>query len=96
MNVGLNTNQDVASNYHPTRTYFTLTGWYDANDNIMFDAQGRAVDGTYWNGSYVPGSSSATWKYAGDVTTYAHWEANEGFYELTFYGGGKTLGSVAV
>ena len=53
-----------------------LSGWYDAHAKIMFDAQGRAVNGEYWKGSYVKGTSSATWIYAGNVTAYAHWAPN--------------------
>ena len=41
---------------------------------MVFNAQGYAVDnGVYWNGSYVPGSSSATWQYHGDVSVIAEW-----------------------
>ena len=61
METGKNTNQAAASVHKPTRAGYVLSGWYDANDNIMFDAQGCAVNGKYWNGSYVKGQSSATW-----------------------------------
>ena len=73
METGKNTCQAAASAYKPTRAGYVLTGWYDANDNILFDEQGRAANGMYWNGSYVKGSSSATWIYEGNVTAYAHW-----------------------
>ena len=97
METGKNTNQAAASVYKPTRAGYVLSGWYDANDNIMFDAQGRAVNGKYWNGAYVKGTSSATWKFAGNVTAYAHWTpAPVQKYSVTFYGGGKTLGSATM
>ena len=94
MEMGRNTNQAAASAHKPTRAGYTLTGWYDANGNILFNAQGYAVNGKYWNGTYSPGSSSATWKYAGNVTAYAYWTPNK--YTVTFYGGGKTLGTATV
>ena len=74
---GKNTNQAAASAYKPTRAGYVLTGWYDAGGNILFDAQGRAVNGAYWSGSYVKGKSSATWKFSGNVTAYANWALAE-------------------
>ena len=72
---GKYTSQAGASAMNATRTGYTLVGWYDAKTggNMVFNAQGYAVNGTYWNGSYVPSKSSATWKYAGSVTAYARW-----------------------
>ena len=94
MEVGKNTNQAAASAYKPTRAGYVLTGWYDASGKIMFDAQGRAANGAYWNGSYVKGQSSATWKYYGNVTAYAQWR--QAACTVTFYGGGKTLGTATM
>ena len=72
---GKNTNQAGASGTKVTRTGYTLSGWYDAptGGNMIFNANGYAVNGTYWNGSYSPKVSSATWKYSGNVTAYARW-----------------------
>jgi hypothetical protein len=93
---GKNTNQATAAVHEPTRAGYVLTGWYDANGKILFDAQGFAANGTYWNGSYVKGTSSATWKYAGNVTAYAYWAKASVKYTVTFYGGGKTLGTATM
>ena len=77
---GKYTSQAGASAMNATRTGYTLVGWYDAKTggNMVFNAQGYAVNGTYWNGSYVPSKSSATWKYAGSVTAYARWVSASG------------------
>ena len=64
-----------------SRTGYTLVGWFDDDGNMVFDAHGYAVDGEYWNGSYEPGKTSATWKYLKGVTAYARWDANT--YEVT-------------
>ena len=73
---GKNTSQAAASGKRPTRTGYTLTGWCDKDGNVLFDAKGYAASGRYWNGSYSPNKSSATWKYAGNVTAYAQWKPN--------------------
>ena len=91
-----NTMQAGAAGTKATRAGYTLAGWYDKDGNVIFDAQGRAANGKYWNGSYVKDTSSATWKYAGSVTAYARWTANPRKYTLTFHGGGKTIGDVTV
>ena len=77
---GKYTMQAGASGVKATRSGYTLVGWYDAKTggNMVFNAQGYAVNGTYWNGSYVPSKSSATWKYAGNVTAYARWVSASG------------------
>ena len=77
---GKYTSQAGASVMNATRTGYTLVGWYDAKTggNMVFNAQGYAVNGTYWNGSYVPSKSSATWKYDGSVTAYARWVSASG------------------
>lgn len=52
-----------------TRPGFSLAGYYDAasGGNKIYNANGTCyAGGTYW-------SSSNTWKYAGNVTAYAHW-----------------------
>ena len=77
---GKYTSQAGASAMNATRSGYTLAGWYDAKSggNMVFNAQGYAVNGTYWNGSYVPSKSSATWKFAGSVTAYARWVTASG------------------
>ena len=106
MEMGRNTNQAAASTYKPTRSGYVLSGWYDKDGNVMFDAQGRAKNGKYWNGNYTRSSSgatltSATWKYDGNVTAYAWWTLAPGMYEVTLdaHGGlvsGQTSVSMAV
>ena len=90
---GKYTNQ-AAANRSVSRTGYTLAGWYDTSaasgGNIVFDANGYAANGTYWNGSYSPGSSSATWKYAGGVTAYARWTPVK--YTVTLNANGGTVG----
>ena len=77
---GKYTMQAGASGVKATRSGYTLVGWYDAKTggNMVFNAQGYAVNGTYWNGSYVPSKSAATWKCAGNVIAYARWVAASG------------------
>ena len=94
---GKNTNQ-AAANRTVTRAGYTLVGWYDTSSssggNMIFDASGYAVSGAYWNGSYWPNYSSATWNYTGSATAYARWTPNT--YTVTFYGGGQTLGTATM
>ena len=96
---GKYTMQAGASGVKATRSGYTLVGWYDTNaasgGNMVFNAQGYAVNGTYWNGSYVPSKSSATWKYAGSVTAYARWAQNKSTVTLNA-NGGKVSGSATV
>ena len=93
---GKNTNQAAASQYRPTRAGYELAGWADANGNAIFDAQGRAVSGKYWRGSYVPNSSSATWQYAGSVIAYARWTAIPTYTVTLNANGGSVSGQSTV
>ncbi len=63
----------------PTRTGYTFTGWYlkDSNGSLseqIYDGAGNAINGTslwgHWDNNWH-------WRYAGDVTVYAGWKANQ-------------------
>ena len=66
---------------------YSLTGWSDASGNRVYDANGNAVSGVYWNNN----GSSGCWQYAGNTTAYAQWSANT--CKITFNGNGATSGS---
>ena len=81
-----------------TRTGYRLLGYFDAPDggNQTHDADGRAVNGTYWAGDY---GAPALFKGLDDaaaesLTVYAHWEARK--YTVTFdaNGGEGTMDSM--
>ena len=95
---GKTTNQDGA-NLTAERTGYSLLGWYDTSEpsggNMVFDARGYAVNGTYWNGAYAPGVSAATWKYAGNVTVYARWVKSPSYQVVTFDANGGVIGNAA-
>lgn len=77
-----------------TRRGYTLTGYWDTSGssggNKVYDANGRAVDGVYWDGS----DTSATFKGLASGTSlaaYARWEPSS--YTLTCNpNGGKLSG----
>ena len=73
-----------------TRTGYTLTGYYDAatGGTQVYDASGRAVSGTYWDGA----GSSAKFKglanaSATSLTVYARWTVNSYSVTLDRQGG---------
>ena len=66
---------------------YSLTGWLDASGNWVYDVNGNAVPGVYWNNW----GSSGCWQYAGNTTAYAQWSANT--CKITFNGNGATSGS---
>ena len=64
---------DVAGN-RPTRTGFTFTGFYTSatGGEKVYDANGQCVNGNYWQ--------NKQYKHDGDLTVYAHWQANNPAY----------------
>ena len=79
-------NNDVAGAY-PSRTGYTFDGWFDKNGKMVYDSNGRYVNGTgYWysglwcNDLGIDGSS---------MTVYAHWHAND--YAISYHGNADTL-----
>ena len=52
----------------PTRTGYHFDGYWTAasGGELVYDIDGKAVTGTYWN-------SSKQWQQTGAVTLYAHW-----------------------
>ena len=70
----------IAGHVSATRTGYTLTGWFDkaTGGNMIWNASGNAVKGTYWTDTVANGGK---WQYAGNVTAYAQWTANP--YGLT-------------
>ena len=60
---------DVAGN-RPTKAGFTFTGFYTSatGGEQVYDSNGQCVNGTYWQ--------DKKYKYEGDLTVYAHWQAN--------------------
>ena len=91
---GKYTNQ-AAANRSVTREGYSLVGWYDADDNMVFDARGYAVNGKYWDGAYSPKVSSAKWKYAGNVAAYARWVKTPPYRVVTFDANGGTVSNAA-
>ena len=78
-----------------TRSGYTLTGYYDAatGGTQVYDANGHAVSGTYWNGN----GSSATFKgltSATSLTVYARWTVNTYNVQLDRQGGSDGTASV--
>ena len=64
---------DVAGD-RPTRTGFTFTGFYTSatGGEKVYDANGQCVNGNYWQ--------NKQYKHDGDLTVYAHWQANNPAY----------------
>ena len=80
-----------------TRTGYTLTGYWNqaTGGTQVYDANGRAVDGTYWNGS----GGTATFKGLADasatsLTVYARWTVKT--YTVTLDGQGGSNGTSSV
>ena len=92
---GKYTMQAGASGTKVARAFYTLVGWFDTTNatggNAVFDARGYAVAGKYWNGTYEPGKTSATWKYAGNVVAYARWAQVSNKYTVTLNANGGTV-----
>lgn len=66
------------SQYQMTRQGYSFAGWFDAPEGgeMVYDAAGYAVDGTYWtSGNYMGGQN---------LTVYAHWTKNVTTYALKF------------
>ena len=67
-----------------SRTGYTLQGWYTGTDGtgeMVYDASGNAVNGTYWSGT----GASAIWKGLSNVPLYAYWKADNFTVTLYFY-----------
>lgn len=65
----------------PTREGYTFKGFYDADGNQAYDAEGHSVDGKYW--------SNKNYKIDGDLTAKAKWQINT--HSLTWdFAGGST------
>lgn len=70
-----------------TRTGYTLDGYYDqkSGGEKVFDANGRAQDGTYWDGTYAGGGAdemTGFYRGAKNLTVYARW--TEVLYTVEF------------
>ena len=81
-----------------TRAGYTLDGYYDAQTggNIVYDADGNAVDGTYWTGN----GKSAKFKgldnaNATSLTVYARWTENKKYAITVNPCGGVFRGSTS-
>ncbi len=61
---------------------YTIDGWYTSAEGgtMVFDANGKWCQSVYWN--------DGVWSYVGNVTLYAHWNANT--YTVTLNGMGAT------
>lgn len=75
------------NSFCPTRDGYVFKGFYNqvSGGECVYDENGEAIDGTYWDGS----GENATWKYPDNVTLYARWEVlnvayfkSEDTYEL--------------
>ena len=74
------------SGYIPKRAGYSFLGWYTAasGGKQIYNAEGKCVnDGTYWSGS--------VWKYAGNVTLYAHWQADTVYVESITLSGNSSI-----
>ena len=86
---GAETLNDISS-IGISRNGYTFLGWFDAKNggNMVYDAEGKCVNGTLWNGGKFQGTS--------DTVVYAHWEKNPQKYTLTFdTRGGNAIASVS-
>lgn len=59
----------------PTRQNYTFIGWFDVDNEQVYDASGNCLNCKYW--------SDSTWCYDGDITVYAHWTLDG--YTITYY-----------
>lgn len=67
-----------------TWTGYKLQGWYTGTNGtgeMVFDASGNAVNGTYWSGS----GGSAVWKGLSGVSLAAFWKVDTFTQTLYFY-----------
>lgn len=74
------------SYYAPTRTGYTLDGWFDAKTGgtKVYDSSGVCISGTkYWSGT-------ATYKNDAPLTVYAQWSANTYINTLAYDANGGT------
>ena len=72
-----------------TKSSYKLQGWYTGTDGTgekVYDADGNAVNGTYWSGN----GADAVWKGLSDVTLYAYWIADTFTQTLNFYYSGES------
>ena len=67
------------------RPGYTLLGWYTSptGGELVYDANGNYADGTYWQGG--------AWRYAGNVTLYAHWKEGDKYISYAANGGMGTM-----
>ena len=67
------------------RPGYTLLGWYTSptGGELVYDANGNYADGTYWQGG--------AWRYAGNVTVYAHWKEGDKYIAYAANGGLGTM-----
>ena len=64
---------DISGNVKAVRTGYTFAGWVSdaaGSRDTVWDADGHAVDGSYWS---ISGNSTA-WSHAGSITVYAAWK----------------------
>ena len=74
MEIDTNTNNTV--NIPSEVDGWNFLGWYDLEDNKVFDEQGNAIlNNDYWN-------ASGEWIYDGDLTLIGKWEGKT--YNITF------------
>ena len=89
----------AGANRTVSRSGYALVGWFDTSaasgGNMVFNARGYAVNGTYWSGAYSPSVSSAAWKGAGNVTAYARWVKTPPYRVVTFDANGGAIGNAA-
>lgn len=70
-----NTWADISS-FVPTRQRYTFIGWADEKGRMVYDANGKCIEGSYWsNGVYVGGEN---------LVVYAMWHENPVLHTLTF------------
>ena len=77
------------SEYTPSRQGYTFAGWFDeaVGGNMVYDADGNSVNGSYWSNNVFIGSN--------DVSVYAHWVENVDKFTVKFdVRGGNVLNDV--
>ena len=77
------------SEYTPSRQGYTFAGWFDeaVGCNMVYDADGNSVNGSYWSNNVFIGSN--------DVSVYAHWVKNVDKFTVKFdVRGGNVLNDV--
>lgn len=85
MTYGLTTNNSVTP---PTRFGHTFDGYYDTEEEIIYNSSGNAVAGSYWKGTWtsvftVRGTGPCRADHIGTDGTYLYLKYNSQYYQVS-------------